>query len=326
MSSLLGTSHPYQVVYYDPGLGTLNAGDQIISESARRYLEPLFEDCFSVNLSSHQATSFRYRRHLRESRETFVLGSNLLKAGMLFGFRQWDVSLLDTLQISKCVLVGCGWQTYQKNVDLYSKSLYRHLLSNERLHSVRDEYTKEKLASFGITNVINTGCATMWGLTPDYCRTIPEDQASDVVVTITDYRKDPEKDASMISQLLKIYDHVYIWPQGNGDETYINDLGFKDKCGLLAPTLAAYDAFLKCHTDVDYVGTRLHGGIRALQHGRRTMIIAIDNRAREMGANYGLPVHERDDMSSLTNIVAKPFTTDIRIDEDSINRFLGQFK
>lgn len=325
MTALLGNVHPSQVVYYDPGIGTLNIGDEIISDSARRYLEPLFDGCFSVSLSSHQSTSFRFRRNLRGSKEVFVLGSNLLKGGMLLGFRQWDVSLLDALQVNNCVLVGCGWQNYQGGIDWYSGTLYRRLLSGERLHSVRDGYTKEKLASVGIKNVINTGCATMWGLTRDHCERIPKEQGSEVVVTLTDYRKDPERDAFMLSQLGKVYKRVWVWLQGNGDEAYLGELGFRGKCDVIPPTLAAYDAFLGGHPDVDYVGTRLHGGVRALQHGVRTTIIAIDNRAREMGKDYGLPIHERDAIAELKDVVTAPHATDIRIDEDAINRFLGQF-
>jgi hypothetical protein len=42
--------------------------------------------------------------------------------------------------------------------------------------------------------------------------------------------------------------------------------------------------------DVDFVGARLHGGIRALQRGRRTLTIALDNRAREIAGDTGMPV------------------------------------
>ena len=55
-----------------------------------------------------------------------------------------------------------------------------------------DEYTKKKLESMGIRNVINTGCATLWQLTPDFCAGIPSHSASEAVTTLTDYRRDPQ--------------------------------------------------------------------------------------------------------------------------------------
>ena len=41
---------------------------------------------------------------------------------------------------------------------------------------------------------------------------------------------------------------------------------------------AETDALIQ-DTECDYIGTRLHGGIRALQHGRRSLILSVDNRA-----------------------------------------------
>jgi polysaccharide pyruvyl transferase WcaK-like protein len=42
------------------------------------------------------------------------------------------------------------------------------------------------------------------------------------------------------------------------------------------------------------IGVRLHAGIRALQRGRQAVIVAIDNRAREMVRDFALPVVEYD--------------------------------
>ena len=37
----------------------------------------------------------------------------------------------------------------------------------------------------GIQNVLNTGCPTMWRLTPEYCATIPTQKAKNVVFTLS---------------------------------------------------------------------------------------------------------------------------------------------
>lgn len=326
MPALLGNNHENQIIYYDPGCATLNVGDEIISDSARYHLDPLFKNMFVVRLSTHQGTSFRYRRYLKGSRAGFVLGSNLLKPNMLFGFRQWDISIFDAIQIHDLVLVGCGWQNYGKGVGPYSKILYRCMLSSETIHSVRDDYTKKKLEAIGIRNVINTGCPTMWRLNREFCSRIPSHSASQVVTTLTDYRRDPERDRSMIEQLLSTHDKVYIWLQGSGDFDYISSLSLDDKCIPISPTLGDYDALLDDNEDIEYVGTRLHGGIRALQHGRRTLIISIDNRAREMARDYGIPILEREDIMCLTETIKANRRTEIRLDEVSIYQFLNQFR
>lgn len=326
MRALLGDFHPNQILIFDPGCASLNIGDEIISDSARRQLNRYFPDYFFARVSTHQHSSFRYRRLLRGSRCSFALGSNLLKGHMLFGFRQWDISILDTLQVNNIVLVGCGWQTYIKNdVDIYSKLLYRHLLSNTYSHSVRDRYTKRILEDLGFSNVINTGCPTIWGFTPEFCASIPTSRSNKVVTTVTDYSRDHARDSAMLDQLLDCYRAVYVWPQGSGDYSYLQELGYLDKLSVIPSTLKSYDDFLD-ENAVDYVGTRLHGGIRALQHGRRSIIVSIDNRAREMGTDVNLPVLDGAEIDQLENIISHSFDTSIQIDQSGIREFLGQFE
>ena len=42
-----------------------------------------------------------------------------------------------------------------------------------------------------------------------------------------------------------------------------------------------YDALTEKKEDIESVEMRLHGGIIALQHGRSSLIVSIDNRARD---------------------------------------------
>ena len=90
-------------------------------------------------------------------------------------------------------------------------------------------------------------------------------------------------------------------------------------------TLSAFDEALS-QNDVDYVGTRLHGGIRALQHGRRTLIVSIDNRAREKQRDFNIPAIERDDIGQLEDWICGSQATKICIPTQEIQRFLEQFK
>ena len=325
MKKLLGEAHKSQVVYIDPGCASQNIGDQIISDSACQQMESLLSGLFPFHVSSYQKMSFRYRRYLNKSAYIFVLGSNLLKGGMLTGFRQWDVSLFDTLQINNAVLVGCGWHAYSNHIDTYSKVLYSKLLSSSYCHSVRDEFTKTKMNELGFTNVINTGCPTLWNLTESACERIPRKKANSAVFTITDYNQDTYADSLMIEILLEEYKNVYVWFQGNGDRDYVQDICDIRKCTVIPSTLASYDSFL-LGNEVDYIGTRLHGGIRALQHGRRALIISIDNRAKEMGSDFNLPVLERASINELSRWINGGVSTEIMLKNDQIKQFKEQFK
>ena len=200
------------------------------------------------------------------------------------------------------------------------------MLSRDFIHSVRDEYTAEQLRKIGFTNVINTGCPTVWKLTPEYCINLPQDKAEEVVYTLTDYHRDVEKDKMTVSCLKDSYSKVYLWLQGYEDYEYARDLGILDQVEIIDPTLKAYDEVLS-RDNVEYIGTRLHGGIRALQQGRRTMIIAVDGRAMEKKKDIALPVINRNtlDAGQLWEIIEKPRKTEIMIHLNEIREWKKQF-
>jgi polysaccharide pyruvyl transferase WcaK-like protein len=188
--------------------------------------------------------------------------------------------------------MGVGFDSNDTGWDRYSKRLIRYMLSRKGLHSVRDSFSEKKLKSMGIKNVLNTGCPTMWNLTPEHCAAIPKSKAKNVMCTLTDYCRDEQNDKAMLDILLANYETVYLWLQGSEDLAYIRQLGYEDKLVLVESTLKDYDAVL-AQDDLDYVGTRLHAGIRALSKGHRSLIISIDNRAACISADTGLPIVKR---------------------------------
>ena len=308
-----------KIVLYNPAISSLNLGDEIIAESVKKALRPILENSFVINVSTHLPVSRFYAGLLEDADEKYVCGSNLLRNYFRWNFRQWDINLLNVKKLAPCVLVGVGWQKEAVRLSAYTQRLYETILDRGRLHSVRDSYTKKRLEELGFQNVINTGCPTMWDLTPDHCREIPVKKAREAIFTLTDYNPDIEKDTLTVEELARAYDKVYVWLQGAGDYTYASELGILDRVELIPPSLAAYDAFLDTH-DVDYIGTRLHGGIRALQHKRRTMILAVDGRATAKRADFNLPVTERKklDKGLLEQIIFDGRETNISIPENEI--------
>jgi hypothetical protein len=313
-----------KVLLYDPALSSLNMGDHIISESCQRELRPLLERAFVVQISSHLPVS-KYLSYLGHIDYRFVCGSNLLRGRMNARFRQWDVTPWRAGLVGPAVLMGVGWWQYDDEPNAYTRWLYRRLLSSDIKHSVRDEFTARYLRSVGIKNVINTSCPTMWQLDDKHCSSIPVDQAPDVVTTVTDYSRDAERDRWMLMELTRLYRTVHIWPQGTGDLDYLNALGLPwERFNVLLPALMNLDLVLG-ESNVDYVGTRLHAGIRALQHSRRALVIGVDNRAAEKHRDFNLAWLPREDIRQLANVVGRSLRTEIRIPVARIAEWKAQF-
>ncbi len=191
---------------------------------------------------------------------------------------------------------------------------------------MRDSFSERKLKSMGIVNVVNTGCPTMWCLTPEHCKGIPVQKAKNAICTITDYHRDAANDGAMLDILLKNYENVYLWLQGRDDLAYLTELGYQDKLILVPSTLEAYDAVL-VQDDLDYVGTRLHAGIRALSKGHRSLVVSIDNRAACISADTGLPILKREDVPiALENRLYNTIKTDLALPWDAITLWRKQFE
>lgn len=92
------------------------------------------------------------------------------------------------------------------------------------------------------------------------------------------------------------------------------------------PSVAALDAVLTSDLDVDYVGNRLHAGVRALQRGRRTIIVEIDNRAHEMGGDFGLATVGRTDFARLEHMITAPLEIAVGTADTAIDRWKSQFR
>ena len=103
-------------------------------------------------------------------------------------------------------MLGVGWSVYQDTCSDYSRMIYRTMLNPWVPHSVRDQYALNKLRQAGFRNVINTGCLATWAPTPEFCREIPTQKARHAVTTITDYRRDPERDNEILAILRYVTD------------------------------------------------------------------------------------------------------------------------
>lgn len=311
---------------FDTSIATQNVGDEIIMDAVYHELHEVFNEAMFLKIPSHEVIGISSLSLIRHSEFGIVGGSNILSSSMN-KYKQWKISLLQSFLIkNKALLLGVGWRNYQQKPNLVTRKLLKNLLNKEYLHSVRDSYTEKKLKEEGFENVINTACPTMWRLTAEHCAKIPSQKSDTVVFTLTDYSKDQVSDSFLVNTLLANYKEVHYWVQSRKDLIYLNEIGFNDgNIKIIPPTLRAYTQFLESH-DCDYIGTRLHGGIRALQRKKRTIIIGVDNRAIEKKKDFNLNVLERNELEGkLNSLLNSEFQTEVKIPLENIAKWKNQF-
>lgn len=313
-----------RIALLDPSVTSHNTGDQIISEACQQVIEELFPGSFVVRLTTHEFHLWESHRLANECDLVFVGGSNLLKSSMLKK-NQWKLSLLDYFyRRTPSVLLGCGWHYYEQPPRRHTALMLRKVLSPRFHHSVRDGYTKQQLDAIPIPRSLNTACVTMWRLTPEHCQRIPTGKADTVVFTLTAYKPDVAADRAMIDLLCRSYRQVYLWVQQLGDFEYAMSLA-DDRVRVLPASLAAYTSFLR-ENHADYVGSRLHGGIRALQLGKRSLILSIDNRATEIARDTDLPVVARTATDAIGEWIHRDAPTAVRLPTEAIDLWKTQFR
>ncbi|OLO83454.1 capsular biosynthesis protein [Actinomyces naeslundii] len=321
-----------RILLLDTSVGSLNMGDEIIGRSIEMNWRELFSSNYVMRLAAHSPmyTPVQYLLYKRKlsifkgAEIKFLCGTNALYTNMLRPLPTWNINYLNCGMVAGTVCLGVGAGVNSSSVNLYTRALYRKVLSHEVVHSVRDERTKQLLEQVGL-RAWNTGCPTLWGLTPEHCEAIARTKGDEVVFTLTSYHPDPRKDRAMIDVLRRHYSRLHFWPQSINDLDYLHSLDAADDVEIVTPSLAGFREVLD--RGVDYVGNRLHGGIFALQRRRRAIIVAIDYRAREMAKNYSLPLVERDSIENdLADMVESSWATRIQgLDFDLIETWKAQF-
>lgn len=307
-------------ILLDTSLNTKNIGDKIIMENCLFQLNKVMDTTHMKHIPTHlvpvDTTSLKNSYKI-------LCGTNIL-SNCMEKYGLWKLPK-NPRNFNHVILFGVGYDRYGQKPTLYTKLLLKYLLSSKKIHSVRDSYSLKALSNIGINNVLYTGCPTMWKLTPEHCLTIPKIKSSNVICTITDYEPNIDMDKSMLDILIKSYEKVYLWLQGSEDLSYLKKIGYNNKVICINSKLKSYDDIL-LSGDIDYVGTRLHAGIRALSYGVRTIIISIDNRAESIHKDTNLPIIYRNEIpNKLENKIYSEFETKINLPWNNINKWLAQF-
>lgn len=312
------------LLLFDPSINSLNLGDAIIAHYCDRVFAELFDTQKALRISTHQYPTQDDLASITGAELKIVCGSNLLSPHFE-EFSNWKMPR-NLSGYRNIITLGVGWGCYCETTSKISKFVYNTILNKKTLHSVRDGYTEQKFREMGITNVINTGCPSLWALTPNRCAQIPTKKARRVITTVTDYAQDSLADQYMLDTLNRNYEEVYIWIQGTKDQSYLGSLTIPDSVHIIERDIDLYTAALGMG-DVDYVGTRLHAGIHAMNQGVRSIIIAVDNRASEMGKDFNLPIIPREEIpQKLQGKINSLWKTDIHLPMRAIETWKAQFR
>ncbi|MBE5917747.1 MAG: polysaccharide pyruvyl transferase family protein [Pseudobutyrivibrio ruminis] len=310
------------IILLDTSIGSDNLGDSIIMDYIVKHFSMMNSE-ITMHIPTHICDEKKWKQLKKDDNRIKILcGTNLLYGNM---FHEYNLAYpTDIRKLNNCCLCGVGWGRYEDKINTFTRQFLKYMLNNSSIHSVRDSYTLKKLESIGINNVVFTSCPSMWNLTPDFCKDISPRKSNIVVTTVTDYCKDVENDKFMLDFLLNHYDEVAIWIQGRGDYSYLSTLKDIKQFKILS-SLEDFDNYLKKRPD--YVGTRLHAGIRALNFKCRSLIISVDNRAKEISKDTCLPIIERNYIKSqLEDRIYANTRTEICIPQENIDIWKSQFK
>lgn len=323
-----------KIVIFDTYIGTSNTGDLIIQESCEKELQDFLDSCFIVKYATHLKNFGIYsffrtrqkRNFIKSSQYKLITGTNLLSYNLFKTRRQWVIGLFSSLMYKNVILMGVGTTQNEQKVSLYSKLIYKKILNKNAIHSVRDEQSKKMLESMGF-KVINTGCPTLWCLNKSLCNHIPTHKSSKLVFSLSGYKDqcNRELDKKLLQILFKNYNERYFWCQTTEDEKYLESLNIDTSSIKKIYTLNQYEKILK-QGNIDYIGTRLHGGVFALQHKVRTIVISIDYRAEAFHKYNNLMCVKRNQLDTLDDIINSEFKTNIILPIDNINAWKSQFK
>ena len=321
------------VLVFNPAVkdhnGTLNdnLGDCIIWQAVEQQLRAMFGAKAEIqSVSSHVPPDERVKRQIKTATHRIVGGTNLLGSSM-GKHRQWKVSGRAMGFRHPAVLMGVGWGGYEAEPDSYTKLLLKAVLSHKFLHSVRDGHTEKLLRIAGFKNVINTSCPTLWQWAGEPCQVNTREPSDRVLLMLTDYRRDEANDRALIQLLAARYKEIVFWPQGSEDPYYGSYLLFpvRNKVRMLERSMEALEKFLAEEGPVDCVGTRLHGGIKCLKYGQRSLIIEVDNRAKEIARDTNLPTVARNDLDGIARWTRATLPCTIHVRKEPIDRWKQQF-
>ena len=329
-----------KIVLLDPsiredGKNSKNLGDLIIYDSVIQVLEKIFpEKAELIRISTHIPFSKKSIDIIKKSKYVFVGGTNLLSGNIKNFDRMIPEKTRHLYRFPKnngLILLGVGWNKYDAKTTFLTANYYHRILNKTYAHSLRDEYSLQRLSDINIKNTLYTSCPTTWNIKPDLDFNYNQNKKS-ILFTITDWLPDETNDSKLINIILEQgFEDIYFFPQGSNDLEYLFSLSIwkknRERIKLLDHNYKEFKNLINLN-NFNYIGTRLHCGIKCLSHGIPSLILSIDNRAHEMSKNSNLPVASRDDFPLINSWLqgSKVFDQKISLPLKDINFWTNQFR
>lgn len=318
-------------IFNNLNVSSPNLGDIIIYDSVRKILKQLFPKHGIQRISAHEVIGRREISIIRNAKYVFVGGTNILSSTVNNFNRlipEPGRRNLISPGFNKVVLVGAGWSAYSHSSNLYSKVYYNRILSWQYCQSVRDSYTFNKMKFF-LGKTLNTSCPTTWNLDEQFENKF-NPKYNKILFTLTDYSTDKLSDSNLLSAILNTdCNEIFFFPQGLKDLDYLCSLPIykinKAKIKLLPYSYQEFESFVE-HNSFNYIGTRLHAGIKCLQKNMPALIIGIDNRAIEIAKDINLSVCQRADMEAVRTWTSSSEGSRLQLPKKNINLWLKQFE
>jgi len=289
-----------------------NLGDLIIYNSIKEQLDILFPEESVTRISAHQYFGSSEKKLINNAKYTFVGGTNILTSDIRNFPRFSPVKRKGFYffpGFSRAILWGVGWVSYQSGMDWATKIYYKRVLRKDKLHSVRDLYTLNKMKEAGFENVIHTSCPTVWQLQNFENKFNP--RLKSILFMLTSYNQDTILDNHLLEIILEAgMDELYFFPQSLNDTSYLQHLEVYQKNQekfILLPHDLTHLTELLSSVRLNYIGSRLHGGIYCMKHIQPSLILSVDNRALEMKKSINLNITERNDFETVKKWITGEF-------------------
>lgn len=302
----------------DPSISSFNVGDKIVSHYCERHLKQIFPDAFFIKVSAYNKVDDRTIEIIRQSEHIFFCGTAPITSEISFRWpiERWDYS-------RKVTMMGVGWNnTAEPDLTSRAVQIYDSNLSQNYYHAVRDNLSKDKL---GYINrlFVNTSCPSMWDINK---LRIDNKKYNWVVFTLNSARSNAYFDQKIYKMLMKKYEgRVIFFAQSPKDYGYFMSIMNEKPAHICQSSFEAYSDVLR--HGCDYVGTRLHGGIHALNHYLKTVIVGVDNRAVSLADDFGLPVIEyQQGIDYMIEQKLSNYEINIELPTDNIQKWKDQFK
>lgn len=310
-----------------------NLGDLVIYESIKQLLKELFPQTEIVRISTHTTFGTFEKTIINQAYLTFVGGSNLLTSNIRHFNRFTPVKKKGFYLFpgfGNTILIGAGWSEYQKTPDWATKIYYKKILHKSYYQSVRDSYSATHLSKTGIKKIINTCCPSTWNLKPEFINSFQR-SLNTVLYTVNGFHNNPEIDHRTIELIFKSEQRdIFFFGQTMLDFNYFTNLDIykKNKHKFKIMNYDYQELIQLLNTiKLNYIGARLHGGIRCLQQNNPTLILGLDNRAFEIKKDTMLNVIAREDINAIQEwIEGKYIPPSLRLPNSNISSWKNQFQ